>query len=56
MSDDLPRHLTPGLVEQYADESDTMLEFQRNCRVGRNKAKRLAYQFGVKDDLRMASV
>lgn len=41
MSNQLPRHLTEEQVKEYARQSETMLEFQQSCRVGRHEAKRI---------------
>jgi len=49
---ELPRHLTPELVEQYARESDTVLEFQRRARLGREKARPLLRERGLMEDLK----
>jgi hypothetical protein len=48
---ELPRHLTPELVEQYARESETVLEFQRKARLGREKARPLLRERGLIEDL-----
>jgi len=52
---DLPRHLTEQQVEQYARESETLLDFSRKCRVGRGEAKRLLKRYDLKDEVKRAT-
>ncbi len=52
---ELPRHLTRGQVEQYARESETLLDFSRKCRIGRNYAKRLLKEYGLGDEVKRAT-
>jgi len=49
---DLPRHLTEQQVEQYARESETLLDFTRKCRVGRKEAKRYLKQYELRDEVK----
>jgi hypothetical protein len=50
MPTELPPHLDRDTVEQYARESETMLEFTREARIGRNDARQLLHQLEIEAD------
>lgn len=52
MCDDLPPHLTPEEIRQYARESETILEFSHACRIGRNPAKQLLSRYDLRDEVK----
>ncbi|ELZ24902.1 hypothetical protein C475_11715 [Halosimplex carlsbadense 2-9-1] len=54
MTLDLPYHLDRELVEQYAKESDTMLEFTRTARISRDDAKRILKHYDLSDKVKTA--
>ena len=54
MTTEIPRHLTPELIEEHAEESDTVLEFTRKCRIGRIPAKRLLRQMDLEREVATA--
>jgi hypothetical protein len=51
---ELPPHLDRETVEQYAEESATVLEFTRKCRIGRTPAKRLLRQMDLEREVATA--
>mgnify|MGYP000607415351 CR=1 FL=1 len=52
---DLPNHLTPEQVKRYAQESATLFEFTQKARVGREPAKRLLNNYGMRDEVQTGS-
>jgi len=50
MATEIPRHLTPELIEEYAKDCETMLEFTREARIGRNDARQLLHQLDIEAD------